>query len=138
MGNDVIKKRLFGYDLLKVIAMLMVPCLHFCLYSGYYNEQLVGTNMVFYLPVRQLFYQCVPIFLLLSGALNGKAEFGRKHYIKLTPIIVNSLIVALVVIMYRVLYLKEQVPLIIWLKEIWTFTEPGYGWYINLYISLFL
>ena len=132
------RERLFGYDLLKVIAMFMVPSLHFFLYSGYYDQQVTSTGMIFYQPVRLLFYQCVPLFLMLSGALNSQAKLEKKHYIKITPIIINSLIVAGVVILYKIFYCKESYPLIVWLQSVWSFSQPGYGWYVNLYISLFI
>lgn len=128
----------FGYDAVRIFAMFSVIALHFFLYSGFYYLKPDGMSSIVHTTIRTLFYQCVPTFVILTGALKRNATFNQKHYIKLIPIIINSLIIAAVVICYKVFFLKQDYPMLLWLKTVWTFTQPDYGWYINMYISLFL
>ena len=131
-------QRSSGYDLLRVMAMYMVLSLHFFLYSGFYNQPMTETPIIIGGALRMLCYQCVPLFLMLSGALKRKAVFSAKHYIKIMPIIVNSWVVGLIVVAYKMIFNHEHWPLFTWLKSLWMFSQPGYGWYVNLYISLYL
>lgn len=131
-------KNEFGYDLVRIVAMFSVLCLHFFLYSGYYAQPPCGMTSVIHTFFRNFFYLCVPSFIMLTGALLRKSTFCGKHYIKLIPVILNSLVIGGIVIAYKVNVLKEVFPVIVWAETMWSFKQPNYGWYINMYISLFL
>lgn len=128
----------FGYDLVRIFAMFSVISLHFFLYSGFYELRPEGLNTVLCIMARTLFYQCVPLFVMLTGALKRNAVFGARHYIKLIPVIINSLLIGGIVIGYKILILDIKCPVSVWLRSLWTFSQPSYGWYVNMYISLFL
>ncbi len=131
-------KNEFGYDLVRVFAMFSVISLHFFLHCGFYGVESQGAPAIIYGIIRMLFYQCVPTFIMLTGALNRKAIFAPKYYIKIVPIITNSLVVGIVVIAYKIFILHENFHPLVWLQSLWTLNQPGYGWYVNLYLSLFL
>lgn len=144
-----IDKRDFGLDFVKVIAMIFVPCVHFFLYNGhyyYYNIGPVGsTEFIFTTVIRDLFFICVPLFLMISGALSyhHPAPMSKKHFVKITPILVNSLIIGGLVILYKLGTANPAVadPTLTPLRlaqSLWSGNLPSYGWYVNMYVSLFV
>lgn len=146
-----VEKRNFGLDLVKVIAMIFVPCLHFFLYNGHYYYYKMGSEqgtveyMVFTF-IRDLLFICVPLFLLVSGALSyhRPADLSKRHYVKITPIVVNSLIIGGLVICYMLatagptIATNEALTPYRLAQGLWSATLPSYGWYVNMYISLFV
>lgn len=138
MKKLIAPKNEFGVDLVKIFAMFSVLSLHFFLYSGFYELESHGLQAIIHGMMRMLFYQCVPLFIMITGYLKRNAKFCAAHYIKLIPVLISSLAVGLVTICYKIFCLNQSFAPIIWLQSLWTFNQPGYGWYINLYISLFM
>lgn len=146
-----VENRNFGLDLVKVIAMIFVPCLHFFLYNGHYYYYIMGGEegrVEFFAAtfIRDLLFICVPLFLLVSGALSYQrpADLSKRHYVKVTPIIVNSLIIGGLTAWYLLATAQptptpdpELSPLNL-LRGIWSGSLPSYGWYVNMYVTLFV
>ena len=143
-----IDKRDFGLDLVKVIAMFFVPSVHFFLYNGHYYYYSIGTGdttgFILTTVVRDLFFICVPLFMLVSGALSyyHPADLSKRHYVKITPIIVNSLLIGLLVIWYKLAVSTNPADPTLTpyrlLQSWWSGNLPSYGWYVNMYVSLFV
>lgn len=136
------EKRDFGLDLIKVVAMFFVLSVHFFLYNGYYSITIEKPDFIFPTMVRDLFFICVPLFLLVSGALSfhRPATLSKKYYVKITPIIVNSVVIGLLVMFLKIFVLNQTNDMtpFKWAQSIWNFSQPSYGWYVNMYISLFV
>lgn len=144
-----IDKRDFGLDLVKVIAMIFVPCVHFFLYNGHYYYYTIGqedtTAFIFTTVIRDLFFICVPLFMLVTGALSyyHPADLSKRHYVKITPILVNSLIIGLLVIWYKLATVAPGADTTALTpyrlaQALWSGNLPSYGWYVNMYVSLFV
>ncbi len=144
-----VESRDFGLDVVKVIAMVFVLSVHFFLYNGHYYNYIIGpdqaTDFILTTIVRDLFFICVPLFLLVSGALSyyHPADLTKKHFVKITPIIVNSLIIGAFVIIYKLVNATPNVydPTLTpyrLLQGLWSATLPPYGWYVNMYVTLFV
>lgn len=144
-----VESRDFGLDVVKVIAMVFVLSVHFFLYNGHYYSYIIGpnqaTDFILTTIVRDLFFICVPLFLLVSGALSyyHPADLSKKHFVKITPIIVNSLIIGAFVIIYKLANATPGVedPTLTpyrLLQGLWSATLPSYGWYVNMYVTLFV
>lgn len=144
-----VESRDFGLDVVKVIAMVFVLSVHFFLYNGHYYSYIIGpnqaTDFILTTIVRDLFFICVPLFLLVSGALSyyHPADLSKKHFVKITPIIVNSLIIGAFVIIYKLANATPGVedPALTpyrLLQGLWSATLPSYGWYVNMYVTLFV
>lgn len=127
-----------GIDLVKVCAMFFVLSLHFCLHGGFYDFAMKETPVAVISGFRMLSYECVPLFLLISGFLMNKAKPTARHYIKITPIVINSLLVAGVTIAFKILVLKEHFPFYVWAESVYHLQQPSYGWYVNMFIPLYL
>ena len=133
-----VQERYAGIDLVKICAMFFVVSLHFYLHGGFYNFPMKELPVSFISGFRMLFYECVPLFLLISGFLMGKAKPTAKHFIKITPIVVNSLLIAGITIAFKILVLHEKWPLYTWIESVYHLQQPSYSWYVNMYIPLYL
>lgn len=145
-----VEKRDFGLDVVKVIAMVFVLSVHFFLYNNHYYLYTIGsddqgTGFIIATIFRDLFFICVPLFLLVSGALSyyHPADLTKRNYVKITPILVNSFLVAGIVVIYKLAMATpgvEDASLTPYrlMQGVWSGTLPGYGWYVNMYVSLFV
>ena len=137
-GTQTAGERYAGVDIVKIIAMYSVLTLHFCLHAGYYSFP-VGTRAGALLSLLRISsYMCVPLFLTISGFLMHKAEFCAKHYIKGIPVAINSYLVGVIVVLFKIFYLHEQWSPFVWFRSIYQFNQPSYGWYVNMYLSLLM
>ncbi len=144
-----VDKRDFGLDLVKVIAMIFVPSVHFFLYNGHYYYYQMGSpdtaGFILTTVIRDLFFICVPLFLLVSGALSyyHPADLTKRHYVKVTPILVTSFSIGALVIIFKLATANpvaadpSLTPYRL-LQSLWSGNLPSYGWYVNMYISLFV
>ncbi|MBO4876843.1 MAG: acyltransferase family protein [Ruminococcus sp.] len=130
--------RYAGVDIVKIIAMYSVLTLHFCLYAGYYDFPVATGSGVLLSLLRMASYMCVPLFLTISGFLMHRAEFCARHYIKAVPVAINSYIVGVIVMLFKMFYLHEKWSPFVWFRSIYQFAQPSYGWYVNMYLSLLL
>lgn len=133
-----LKKRDFGIDLIKSIAALFVLSVHFFLNNGYYNILMTEKNVMIPTAFRWIFFTGVPLFIISTGYLKRKSRFNGLHYVKITPIIVTTILVGIVTVIYKIKFLGESNPLFIWARSIWACEQPGYGWYVNMYLCLAL
>ena len=133
-----LKKRDFGIDFIKSIAALFVLSVHFFLKNGYYNIPMTERNIMIPTAFRWIFFTGVPLFIISTGYLKRKSKFNGLHYVKITPIIVTTILVGVITVLYKILFLGESNPLFIWARSIWACEQPGYGWYVNMYLCLAL
>lgn len=131
-------KNEFGIDLIRILAMFFVIALHFYLHTGFYHVKDKGPAILYHVSFRALFYECVPLFLLLTGYLKRNAAFTPSHYVKAIPVILNSLVIGGITIAFKILYLHENFPVLLWIKSMWRLEQPSYGWYVNMYLSLMI
>ena len=66
------KERNLNLDLIRCLALLMVPIMHSLDHTGLYDQQLYGTANQFMIAVKTLFTTCIPLYVLLSGFLNNR------------------------------------------------------------------
>lgn len=131
-----LEKRDFGIDFVKSIAALFVLSVHFLLNNGYYAIPMTEKNIIVPTAFRWLFLLGVPLFLISTGYLKRKTKFNGLHYIKIMPVIVTTILVGVVTVLYKVYYLYEDFPLFVWLRSIWACEQPGYAWYVSMYLGL--
>lgn len=136
------EKRDFGLDLIKVVAMFFVPSVHFFLYNGYYSIKIQDADFIFPTMIRDLFFLCVPLFMLVTGALSHyhHSDLNKRHYVKATPVIINSLVIGVIVVVFKLMVkhpVETMTPYSV-AQSLWSFTQPSYGWYVNMYLSLFV
>ena len=128
-------KRNKNIDLIKGLALIFVILVHSLRYTGFYQREITGLNDIFYIFLRTIFVNCVPLFLLATGYLMNKHVPNKKYYKGITKVIITYIIISIIqttIVNYDTLTLK----LII--NDIFNFTGAYYSWYVKMYIGLFL
>lgn len=125
-------------DLIRVVAIFFVLSSHFLLRNGFYDELVAGKRMYVMVAMRYLFMSCVPLFLLLTGYLNGDKRPEKAYFRKLGHTIVLYIMASVVCLLCRKLYHHEEITFFGGLLSILNYTASSYGWYVEMYVGLFL
>ena len=130
------KSRESGIDLIRCLGLLFVVGVHEFMYNGYYSEHQTGAVIWAANSVRWLFFGCNGIFMILTGYLKSTKPFSREYYRSLATILVSYLLTCLVGFPVRHYLLGEKLGFWQWMEKMVTFAD--YGWYVEMYIGLFL
>ena len=131
-------KRLSGLDLIRFFAILFVPSVHFFLNNGFYETNIKGIEMFISIFFRWLFYIGVPLFMLLTGYLKRKDKLNKKYYKRILSILTSYIFISIICILFRKIYLSENIRILRMIISIFDFSACGYAWYVEMYIGLFL
>lgn len=130
------KTRNPALDVIRCFALACVVSIHFFLNTGFYDEIVTGTRMYTMIFLRTAFTVCVPLFLLLSGYLMQGKRPEWRYYRKLSRTLGIYLLASLCCIAFRMA--TQEYPLAEGLWGILNFTAAPYGWYLEMYIGLYL
>ncbi len=129
-------------DLLRCFALLMVVLVHFFLNTGYYDQTVEGWGMYALTLVRSGATICVPLFLMLSGYLMHDRNPTRAYYCKLIKTLVLYVLASLAcgAVNWGYNYIMGRETLSLWemILGIFAFNTAPYGWYVEMYLCLFL
>ena len=137
-GGKVAKKRDPALDLVRIFALITVISVHFFLHTDWYYQEVTGPKMLFLVTVRQFFMICVPLFMVLTGFLMSRKELNRDYYKKIGHTIATYLLASLACVLYRNLLTPNPLDLYSAVSAFFSFSAAPYGWYIEMYIGLFL
>lgn len=130
--------RELGLDLIRAAAGVLVLSVHFFMNSGFYDAPVSGRLMLAACMVRVLCMTCVPLFLLLTGYTCVRRAWSPEYYRKLVPVLLTYLLAGGVCMAYQGLILHQSLSLRGVIRAYLDFTAAPYGWYIHMYIGLFL
>lgn len=141
--ENIKKTRNPALDIIRIFALFCVVSLHFFLYSGYYVIPLVDGNLFFSTLARTFFMICVPLFLLLTGYLMRNKKASKEYYLKLIRIVGEYLLASLFCMACLAFHhgtsLIDTIQIFLsQLLGILSFEAAEYGWYVEMYIGLFL
>lgn len=132
------KKRSAGLDVIRTVAVFFVVSVHFFLYNGYYKTPVNSAQMFFATAFRDIFYACVPLFMLLTGYLCSNKKLTRSYFGGIWRVIYTYTAVSIVTIIFQIFYLKMNTPAEEFIKSYFSFSAAPYAWYVAMYIGLFL
>ena len=130
--------RLPGLDIVRSLAILFVITGHFFLNTDFFKSSYSGVNLFIQSVCLTLFGVAVPLFLLLTGYLNSNKQLSVKYYKSISRIIFAYLIYAFITILYRIYFRGEYFPASVWIQLILSYKVIPYGWYIEMYLCLFV
>lgn len=130
--------RLTGLDLIRTLAIFCVIAGHYFMYSGIPKPENLSVHGVFHSAGRFSFAMGVPLFLMLTGYLQGKKEANARYYKGALRVLGSYVVFCLVTILFRIYYLGEQGSALQWGHKVLNFSAIPYGWYIEMWIGLFL
>lgn len=130
------KSRESGIDLLRCLGLLFVNGVHAFLYNGFYSE--FQNNAMIWAAdcFRWLFFGCNGLFMMITGYLKSTKTPNKKYYRSLVPILVGYFLTCVITFPIRHFLLDEKLTLMEWLDKLINFAN--YGWYVEMYIGLFL
>lgn len=131
------KKRNVNLDLIRSMAVLSVISVHFFMNTDYYNTLLLGKRMYLSTVMRTGFMVCVPLFLLLSGYLMSNKKLEKRYFFGLVRIIILYVEASICCGFFRYFCLNERSIKKIVLG-VFSFQTANYGWYVEMYVGLFL
>lgn len=127
--------RELGIDIIKTIAVILIPILHYFLKYGFYNIYYDHHSIIFQLMIRWVSFSCIGLFILSTGYLQCERKLTKKYYQKLKKIIFTFFIFCIITII-----ITNGVNLSTFFKNIsYNFLQcKSYFWYIGMYIGLYL
>lgn len=131
-------KRHTGLDILRITAFLFVAGLHFFLNTGFYEQIVAGPRMYIMVVLRNLFMVCVPLFLVLTGMVMGEKKPTAGYFVGIIKVVCIYILASLCCGVYRVAFLHEDIDLVHMASGILSYWLADYGWYIEMYIGLYL
>lgn len=132
------KKRDYGLDLIRAAAAALVLAVHFFMNIGYFSVPFSGAAMAAGAVARMVCMPCVPLFLVLTGYLCIERKWSGRYYLGLVPILLTYLLVAVACLVFRLGLQGEQYGLVTVILMVLDFGAAPYGWYVEMYIGLFL
>lgn len=132
------KQRTYGIDLARTVAICFVLAVHSFLYNGFYDQPLQGISMAVGMILRMAFISAVPLFLILTGFLCINRRWSKGYYRKLLPVLLVYLLASIVCILVRKFWVGEAISFLGFFRRILDFSGAPYGWYVEMYIGLFL
>lgn len=131
-----------GLDIIRVTAILFVIAGHFFyLHTNFMDTPITDTNLFFQGVLMSLFYVSVPLFVLLTGYLHRRKRYNEinlKTFKGIWKVINPYIFYSVLFVLFKIFYLNQNFSAFQYLKSLLNFTAIPYGWYIELYIGLFL
>ena len=128
-----------GLDLIRSIAIFFVIGGHFFLMNTSLREvPFQGTSLFIQATVLSLFFSGVPLFVMLTGYLNINKSCSWKYYKNIGRVLYPYIVISLITILFRKYYLHETLLWSEWLLKVLDFSAIPYGWYIEMWIGLYL
>lgn len=127
------KKRLIGIDIIKVLAVIFVPSLHFFLNYGFYNQPYINFWDVNQAVIRWISFSCIGLFLMSTGYLQSNkmpnADYFKKIIKYVIPYLIFSFTTAIIVPGTSDLFDDTL---------FYFFKFPGYYWYMSFFFGFYL
>lgn len=134
--------RAISFDITRITACVFVIIVHFFWNTNYYLSNIDSSIMYISTLVRTICITCVPLFMLLSGALlhrkNVKIEIVDLgyFYLRLVHIVLTYFLCTGCIFIYRMGINKEVLGWKDYFGNILRYDQ--YSWYVGMYICFYL
>lgn len=135
------KERVIGLDLVRSFAIFSVIAGHFLVLNTPFRQTVFDGGSMFMQGMIYLLFNAtgVPLFIMMTGYLNAnKTSCDRKYYKGMVRVIVSYLLFSVITILFRKYYIHEDLSCFNWLRKILDFSAIPYGWYIEMWIGLYI
>lgn len=133
-----VKNRDINLDLIRAVALFMVPVMHSLDHTGIYDRLLSEPADWVMLVVRHLFTCCIPLYVMLSGYLCKNKKLSARYYLGLLRVLGVYLIAAVSTLIFEQLTGRADRSLYRMAADLVNFQCIDYSWYIQMYFGLFL
>lgn len=132
--------RTVGLDVIRTLAIFLVIFGHFFVLNTDFTHLIVNNVSMFVQALlMNIAFTGVPLFLMLTGYLNANKRWSKKYFKSLIRVLASYLFFAVITIAFRKYWMhQDEVSWYQWFMNIMNFTAVPYGWYIEMWIGLFL
>jgi surface polysaccharide O-acyltransferase-like enzyme len=129
-----------NFELLRIIAMLMMVISHYMWYAGLLLElnDTINGRYIFIMAIRSLTVGCLNLFVMLTGYFMVKASFQFKRFFRLLcQVLFYSLLIPAVLSLLGLPTIAKEDGF----YGVLTYFLPvstGHYWFITAYVSLYL
>ena len=125
-------------DIIRIFSLFCVISVHFFLNTGFYDANITGNKMLLMVCIRNFFMICVPMFIILTGYLMNTKKISVKYYKGILKVIVTYILFLIIYIIFRKLYLGDNVGIFDLISNILSYIGLPNAWYVEMYIGLFM
>ena len=131
-------ERIYGADAVRCAASVFVIAVHFFVNTGYYDLPLRGEVMALCTWLRMMLMVCVPLFMMLTGYLSSGRTVREGWLHGLWRTLSVWIVSAAICLLFRRCYFGERFRFGEMLTVILNFSAVPYGWYVEMYVGLYL
>lgn len=132
------KTRNSALDVVRCMALFCVISVHFFIETNFYSVAVTGWNMILPVMLNSFFRICVPLFIMLTGYLQNRKKAEKKYFLGIDKTLFIYLAACVLCGAFRLLSKEEGFSIIALVFGILDYSAAPYGWYIEMYIGLFL
>lgn len=135
------KQRFIGLDIIRTLAIFSVIAGHFFVLNTPFRQTVFDGNTMFLQGFSYLLFNAlgVPLFIMMTGYLNiNKVKCDRRYYRGMFRVIISYLLFSIITILFRKYCLYESFSWFDWGRKILDFSAIPYGWYIEMWIGLYI
>ncbi len=132
------KNRELGLDIVRFLAVILVPLLHAYAYIPVLDYDLLSLKWFIFVALHYFSLICVPLFLMLSGALMRKKAVSKRYYAGILRIVVPYAIISVATVVIWAVFRDDYNGVVLAIKSVLNFTAIDYAWYVEMYIGLYL
>lgn len=135
---NAIKERNLNLDLIRCVALLMVPWLHGFDHTGLYDLALDNPPSSIMMVGKMLITCAIPLYLMLSGYLCSKKALSSRYYLGLIRILGIYLLCGTACLVFEQCSGRADRSLVEMVSALLNFNCSDYAWYMLMYFGLFL
>ena len=127
------KQRYTGIDLIKILAIIFVPVLHFYNNYGFSSQNYSSYYSIIEVSIRWIAFSCIGLFIMSTGYLQNEKKIGKKYIFKIMNYVILYIIysfITAIIIHGNVNYFRNTLY--------YLFQFPGYFWYMSFFFGLYL
>lgn len=126
-------KRYDGIDIIKIVAIIFVPILHFYLNYDFGKINMLHFTNVIEIMIRWISFSCIGLFLMSSGYLLSNKKIKKGYYLKIFYFL---LLYGITLAMQHTVVNRFGSNYILdYFTKFFQFS--GYFWYVSFYICLY-
>lgn len=99
---------------------------------------MTGVSMALQSLAGSVLASGVPLFIMLTGYLNINKTISKKYYFGIWRVLIAYLFFSLLTMIFRHYAMGDPLSILSAVKKILDFSSFLYGWYIEMWIGLFL
>lgn len=135
MGNS----RQAGIDILKSFAIFSIIAQHFfTLQTPFLHTEYKGLSMLIQGVAMEFFLIGVPLFVAITGYLNANKTISKQYYRNILKVLIPYLLISIIFIFAKKYLFGETITIRNAVGDILRFNAIPYGWYIEMWIGLYL